>query len=143
MNKSFYVMHEAWYADITRTAGVYKQEILITVTSDDGPDYTEFGIRWILLPEPIPRLEVFDESWPGLIAHCQDLLRWLAQHSKPRVTPDQVVEFLKSVGYFDGTPRVRPPEYAEEELEVVELRLPKPQARSMREALARKHANMA
>ena len=62
---------------------MYKQEILITVTSDDGPDYTEFGIRWILLPES--RLEVFDESWPGL-SPCQDLLRWLAQHSKPRVT---------------------------------------------------------
>ena len=143
MNKSFYLMHEAWYADATRTAGIYRQEVMITVAAESSPLYTDFAILWILLPEPTPRLEVFDESWPGLVAHCQDLLQWLSQHDKPAVTPDQVAEFLKSVGYFDITPRVVPSEFEKEELEIVELRLPKAQARAVREALARNRINKA
>lgn len=111
--RGFHAFHLAWYAEANGITlpeinfGYYEPDPYV---STDG-EYGEMGMRWYELGGLYPRLEVFGESWPVLLA-CTDVLEAIKEED--RLTADQFTDILKRLGFEDLTAYECPYAYEKE-----------------------------
>jgi hypothetical protein len=96
--KGFYVLNRAWYAQPS-----HQPEIMLGLYHPDGGTGGEFGIRWHDLSpyHNAPRLEIFDDAWEVFFAMPE--IAGLAKLRQKRITQDDIVAFLKDLGFQDLT----------------------------------------
>jgi hypothetical protein len=95
--KGFHILNRAWHAQTP-----YQPEIMIGMYHPDGGTSGEFVIRWHDLPyHTAPCLEIFDDAWKLFFSMPE--LADLAKLSESRRTQDDIVAFLKSLGFHDLT----------------------------------------
>jgi hypothetical protein len=96
--KGFHVSHRAYYSHEIKTP-----EIMIGLYYPDGEGEAEFAVRWrdIGLANPIPRLEVYSDSWRLLFE--MEELRTLSQFVSRTTTDQKFVDFLLDAGFTDLT----------------------------------------
>ena len=97
----FVQVSRAWYAKSSSLTDKSSEEIMIGLYADGGGCRWEFGIRWHLLREPSPRVEVFHDAWCAF-AEVPELFAALAKIDK--LTPQECCDLLATCGFVDQTP---------------------------------------
>jgi hypothetical protein len=112
--RGFYHWSESWYSKTNPPERDKVDEIMIGMYHPDGGTTGEFGVRWTMVGgHPVPRLEVFDDSWHAL-QQFGDLLAWMATIDSENVSPRAFAARLRALGVKDLTTRIRPPHTAAE-----------------------------
>ena len=112
--REFIITSQAWYAGTTLSADQLakgEDEIYFNAypAHGDGP-FGELYFRWYSRGNgfpPAPRLEVYDDAW-GAFPLLSDLLAKMADVRDQDISPLQMAELLKSLGFVDKTERVNP-----------------------------------
>ena len=99
-NYGFVQYSRSWYADACRLPGDAMEEIMIGLYALEGGCKWEFAIRWIRLPNPTPRVEIFSDGWQAF-AEVPELFTELAKRDS--LTPIECCELLKNLGFTDMT----------------------------------------
>lgn len=117
LQRGFWIHSQSWYASTSSGSsfiGRAKEEIWLSFLvpepqADDGfgADGEVFIRFYELSGRLVPKLEVFHDSWPALVA-MPDVLAWLVEHTVAGFTPAQLAEQLLSMGFIDRTNRVNP-----------------------------------
>lgn len=101
--KGFYHVSKAYYSDILKNRD-YDDEITIGYYHPDGGTTGEFNLRWENLGgEECCRLIAWDDSWHAL-SEMPELISFLADMDGECVSPDEICESLKEMGFTDLTP---------------------------------------
>lgn len=101
--RHFTQLSRAWYGKYNLPEGQRVEVITIGFYDPEGGTIGEFQINWRHLGgELVPRLEVFNDSWNAL-SRFPELLEWMREMDDENVTPEQVCDFLRSIGVRDAT----------------------------------------
>lgn len=108
LKREFIQLSRAWYSESSFDVmdDNIEDEIMIEVHNSDGCLDGEFGISWINLGYPVPRLEAFDDSW-NVLFHCKDLLEKMAGVDRKNISPKDFCDLLIDLGFKDKTPTKR------------------------------------
>ena len=106
--RAFHHIGTSWYAKTVLPCGEIVDRINLGFYAYDGVTSGEFEINWLVLGgELTPRLTAYDDSWHAL-NECRDLLEAMAARDSERISPLELCELLKSLGFEDITNREAP-----------------------------------
>jgi len=121
-HREFIIVSQTWYAPSALPySHVFEEINLLLREPDPGNTSVEFLLNWHDLSNSgrqpaaryrtagVPRLEVFSEAWPALLA-CQDLLTGLSDLAQGYHCPTiaEVTFLLLRLGWSDVTQRTPP-----------------------------------
>ena len=80
-----------------------KDELFITYWNAQTKIQADFAIRWHFLNIPVPKLEIFEDSWLALYQCGQDFLKMLAENDNKNLTKNEMKVKLLEIGFVDKT----------------------------------------
>ena len=110
--RAYYITSESWWGK-EKMRLLAKERIVEEVTfgmfsaGGQGCDY-ELAMRWHTLSNiPVPRLEIFQDSWAAL-EELHDVFKALAKLCGKRISPSEFAALLLRLGFTDHTKRETP-----------------------------------
>ena len=98
----------SWYANTALPCGKIVDCINLGFYAYEGGTTGELEINWRMLGgELTPQLTAFNDSWRAL-NECSDLIQAMADKDGERISPLEMCELLKSLGFEDITRREAP-----------------------------------